>query len=443
MTELAKALLPRRIAGQIVLLVFIAVLITALISAGLQYLERRDFDARAKQHFSMFLMLSAARLLSVTPEGNERAVIVDAMARSNPELNLRLTDEPLPDNINVADFPPFNFLARDLGPGFRLFSDNTDGKGPDAIHHVIIELPDESRVAATLHLFGPPPQPIVGIVQVLLFLAIVLPAILYWATSHLSRRLRTFADAAADYSVDGDHAPLEEDGPEEIRVAARALNRMRDRIAEFVEDRTRMLSSVGHDLRTPITRLRLRTEFIEDNDTREGMKRDLDRMNTMVESALTFLREGYRHEPPARLDLPTLLHTICDEFADLGKDVSYEGPDHLLVEGRTEDLQRAIENLIDNALKFGTHARISLTERDRRAVLAVDDNGPGIPAESRQSMQKPFVRGDDARQEATGGFGLGLSIVSSIARQHRGELELHASESGGLSARIKLPLAPK
>jgi signal transduction histidine kinase len=215
---------------------------------------------------------------------------------------------------------------------------------------------------------------------------------------------------------------------------------MRDRIAGLLADRTRMLSAIGHDLRTPITRLRLRAEFVEDEHTRLDFLKDLDRMNRMVNSALTYIRDGLDVERAIPVDLPALLRTVGDNFTDVGEKVSYEGAEHLNVTARPDALVRAVENLVENALKYGSQAVLRTgRDSDDRIYIEVEDDGVGIAEEQRQAMLEPFVRGDAARSSAAGGFGLGLSITASIARAHGGDLVLSSGTMGGLLARLVLP----
>ncbi len=441
MMKLVDRFLPKRIGSQIVMLVLLTVIVSAAITAANNAIARQNFENAKSQYFNTFLIASAAKLIGDTNDVASRRTILDAVNKARPSVELALMSEPIPDGLVVANMRPFSSFTQDLGAGFRIF---VPAETPlEDIRQICIELPDGTRLDATIHLVGPPPPPIINFPAIMLFLAISLPSIVFWAVFGLSRRLRTFSRAAAEFSIHDVQQPLNEDGPEELRIAARAINRMRERIAEFVDDRTRMLSSVGHDLRTPITRLRLRAEFIEDKDIREGFMRDLDRMHTMVESALTFLRDGYTHGQRNRIDLSAFLQTICDEYADMGNNVDYDGPDQISAEVYVDDLERAISNLVENSLKFGTRARIRLKlTGDDKAIIAVDDDGPGIPAEVRDNMMKPFVRGDDTRHESTGGFGLGLAIVAAISRQHLGELSLTRSDLGGLSAQIMLPLSP-
>jgi len=205
-----------------------------------------------------------------------------------------------------------------------------------------------------------------------------------------------------------------------------------------------MLAAISHDLRTPITRLRLRAEFLEDDHTRTMTLRDLDQMNGLVETALSFVRDGQTGgEGSATLvDVASLVQTVSDAFADVGADVRVAATRHVLVRGRPEELQRAVTNLVDNAVKYGGGARLHIVQAEHRVVVDVQDDGPGILEAEREAMLQPFVRGDRARNlDTASGFGLGLSIVAAIAEAHDGRLILENRRPRGLAARLELPLA--
>lgn len=271
------------------------------------------------------------------------------------------------------------------------------------------------------------------------FVAISLFVFSLWAARSLTRPLTNFANAAESFGLDSVPAPLPETGPEEVRKATRAFNRMQSRITEMSAQRTRMLTSVSHDLRTPITRMRLRAEYIYNSDTKAKLLRDLDQMEAMVGGCLDYLRGGLRQEAVA-LDLASLLQAIVDEFVDVGADARYEGLDHVNVLGSPDDLERAFSNLIDNAVKYGESPEVRLSESDKAAVVEVVDKGPGIPPERRELMLQPFERGDaGASLNANEGFGLGLAIARAIVEGHGGRLTLDERTGGGLIARVSLP----
>ncbi|MGJ0424866.1 ATP-binding protein [Methylocystis sp.] len=268
------------------------------------------------------------------------------------------------------------------------------------------------------------------------FVAISLFIFSLWAALSLTRPLTNFANAAESFGLDSVPAQLAETGPEEVRKATRAFNRMQHRIALMASQRTRMLTSVSHDLRTPITRMRLRAEYIESGDTKLKLLRDLDQMEAMVRSCLDYLRGGFQQEVVA-LDLASLLQAVVDQFGDMGADARYDGVDHLSVLGSPDDLERAFSNLIDNAVKYGKSPEVRLWESDEAAVVEVVDRGPGIPPEKRESMLEPFERGD-VNASANEGFGLGLAIARAIVEAHGGRLTLDERTGGGLIARVSL-----
>jgi signal transduction histidine kinase len=220
---------------------------------------------------------------------------------------------------------------------------------------------------------------------------------------------------------------------------------MRERIRKLIDDRTRMLAAMSHDLRTPLTRLRLRAETLPEGDTRRQVMRDLHLMETMVNTALSFLRDQDGRERDEMVDLPSVLQAICDEFAAIGHDVRYEGPDHLLLRCRADSLARALTNLVDNAVKYGTAATLALAQPgDGTVNVTVTDDGPGIPQEELALVFEPFYRSDQARTlERDRGFGLGLPIAQRIIEGHGGTLTLRTHAPHGLEAVVMLPTAGK
>ncbi len=271
------------------------------------------------------------------------------------------------------------------------------------------------------------------------FVAISLFVFSLWAALSLTRPLTNFANAVESFGLDSVPAQLAETGPEEVRKATRAFNRMQRRIAEMASQRTRMLTSVSHDLRTPITRMRLRAEYIESSDTKAKLLRDLDQMEAMVGGCLDYLRGSFQQEVVA-LDLASLLQAIVDQFVDVGAPARYDGVDHVNVLGSPDDLQRAFSNLIDNAVKYGESPEVRLIESDDAAVVEVVDSGPGIPQAKRELMLEPFERGDAGASSNTNeGFGLGLAIARAIVEAHCGRLTLNERTGGGLIARVSLP----
>jgi signal transduction histidine kinase len=201
-----------------------------------------------------------------------------------------------------------------------------------------------------------------------------------------------------------------------------------------------MLAAISHDLRTPITRMRLRSEFIEDDVQRARMLADLDQMRSMLESVLSFLRNDRKLEAMTLVDLASAMQLVADQFSDMGHKVAYAGPDHAMATARPDDLHRSVTNLVENAVRFGAEATIRLTMSPERAIIDVEDDGPGISDAHKDDMLEPFARGDSARNmDEAAGFGLGLSIARAIALAHGGELSLHDKLPHGLIVRIQIP----
>lgn len=262
----------------------------------------------------------------------------------------------------------------------------------------------------------------------------------FYISRRLSRPLRDLADSA-DRLGRGETVPaLEtERGPEEVRRAAHAFNAMAARIRRFVDDRTRILAAVSHDLRTPITNLRLRVELLEEGETKSRMLETLDELRATVEATLSFTREELGEEA-VRADLSTLVESVCDDYADTGRPVHFTVADRLPLICRTGSLRRALRNLIDNALAYGTTARVSIRSDGAGAEITIADDGPGIPVHDMERVFEPFVRLEASRNRRTGGVGLGLSIARSVIRGHGGDIRLSNRPGGGLDAIIMIPI---
>ncbi len=253
------------------------------------------------------------------------------------------------------------------------------------------------------------------------------------------RPLRRLAEAADRVGHDTVGA-VPEDGPREMRRLVSAFNRMQARITALIDARTQSLAAVGHDLRTPLARLRLRTEAIERADTRNAIAHDVAEMEAMIASLLAFLGGDSDPEKPSALDLAVLCATLVDDATDRGYDVTYVGPDHFELRLRRLAIKRALTNLIENALHYGEHVSVELVPGDGEVTVRVVDDGPGIPEDQMQAVLEPFVRLDPARGRDTIGFGLGLPIVMQAIAAEGGTLTLANRPSGGLMATVTLPI---
>jgi len=200
-----------------------------------------------------------------------------------------------------------------------------------------------------------------------------------------------------------------------------------------------MLAAVSHDLRTPLTRIRLRGEFIEDPDQQARLFRDVDEMQTMVDGALAFFRDDAISERSTTVDLPQLLLTVANDYADQGFQLAYSGPVHATYHGRPFALKRAFTNLIENSIKYATPPDIEVSCEGAAFVVLLSDRGPGIPVDDLSRVFLPYHRLDKSRNRSTGGVGLGLTVAQEIVRGHGGEISLANRLGGGLEARIILP----
>lgn len=241
--------------------------------------------------------------------------------------------------------------------------------------------------------------------------------------------------------VGGDSAEeVPESGTREVRRLIGSFNRMQARIHRLIEDRTQALAAVGHDLRTPLARLRLRADAIKDDDIYQAMEDDLTEMQAMIDSLLEYYGGDANGEAAVRIDLAVMCATIADDYRDRGHDVRYAGPRHLDLTVRRSAIKRALGNLVENGLHYGKRVWITIEAQEKVALIRVEDDGPGIPEDSLDMVLQPFVRLDHARARDTVGLGLGLSIVKRTVDAERGKLTLSNREKGGLRAEICLPI---
>lgn len=261
---------------------------------------------------------------------------------------------------------------------------------------------------------------------------------------HTLRPMRMLARAAEEIGAErigsGREVILPEAGPREVVAVIHAFNAMQARIHRLIDERTQGLAAVGHDLRTPLARMRLRSENIAEAEVRAAFEADVGEMDGMVASLLAFLGGEDDPEPRSRVDLAVIAATLADAAADAGQAVSYHGPDHCEASVRPVALRRALANLIDNAVSYGGAARVVLGEAPGGLVLAVEDDGPGIPAAELERVLEPFARLDHARARNTKGLGLGLAIVARAVAANGGTLALANRAEGGLRATIRLPV---
>lgn len=300
-----------------------------------------------------------------------------------------------------------------------------------------VKLADGSPVIVDARRVG---MPVSNWVMWLLAIQLVVLAVCAWfAVRLVTRPLARLAAAADELGPDLKARTLGEEGPTEVAHAARAFNAMQRRIAGYMAERVEILAAISHDLQTPITRMRLRTELMDNEKDQLKFRQDLDAMNALVREGVTYARTLHgATEPPLRIDADALLESMVADYEDSGQAVQLEGRIDAPIVTRPNALRRILVNLIDNALKFGSDVRVRVHAEADRLVVAVLDNGPGIPPDELEAVLKPFYRVESSRNRSTGGTGLGLAIAHQLAMAMGAELSLHNRSEGGLEARVTL-----
>ena len=401
--------------------------------------QARDLAVRVVNLYRTIAAIDPARRVTVLAELHPGSDLAVALSPAPPEVDM--PEMPLPDqrplrvNMNLAFFGPSQLHWQQLviygGYMWR-----------QAV--VAMRLPNGEwlNVTAELQPLRPWHSPAFLIAFIAMSAAAALLAL--WAVRRLTAPVRTLAAAAEALGRDVNAPPLPETGPTEVAIAAIAFNTMASRIRRFVQDRTELLTAIGHDLRTPITRLKLRAEFVEDDEQRGKILADLEELEAMVSATLAFGRDVRAGEPVSPLDLAELLRTILDDVGDARPDIldklGYDGPAHLTVQARPLSLKRALVNLVSNAVTYGGSVRARLSQPDRMVVIEIEDDGPGISLTEMDRVFEPFHRGEPSRNRETGGVGLGLPIARNIMRAHGGDITLANRPSGGIKATATLPV---
>ena len=370
-------------------------------------------------------------------------------AASNPALGVLWSEHrssfELPPNGTSIDLDKSPVLHQLLGEAehkIEVFQPaNWPAESSQARYVLLMQLNDGSWLSFT------PSQRSWGMSAALRFAVVVaLGLVAAWlvarfATRQLADPLQRFTSAVQRFGTDLNAPAIEIEGPREIRQAIIAYNTMQAKIQQFIAERTLMLASISHDLRAPLTRIRLRCEFIEDIDQQRKLIRDTDEMQSMINCALGFFRDESLREQTTTFDLSELLQTVIDDYSDQGIAVDFSGPPHLVYFGRPVGIKRMTTNLLENAVKYARHPRIELINGKCSICIEVSDEGPGIPDSELENVFVPFFRLEPSRNRDSGGVGLGLSSARAMARQHGGELLLRNRIGGGLTAQVELPHA--
>ncbi len=397
-------------------------------------------------------------VLNRTPE-NQREVMLRAAQR--PIFHARLMDGPLP---GVVDDPGAEAVLlkqrvqQALSPPPRpvivarryRYTEIFDGQETWVENGVSVEISLADGQWVIFHSTLNLPDPVDPVAEryahirlaAWIATSLALAGLVTWVAScRVVRPLSRLAAAAEHLSVSGDAPQIVTRGPREVEQVIEAFNDMQDRLRRFTADRTRMIAALSHDLRTPLTRLkeRIETNALPDQ---ERVLADLDAMNRMIESVLSFARDETRSEPRSLVDLSALVEGLCLDAADAGEPVSFSGPRGVTLLCRPTALRRAFGNL-DNAVKYGKSASVTLTEEPGHVIITVADEGPGIPRYEREKVFEPFYRVDAARDPDQAGVGLGLSVARSILWEHGGEVRLESRATSGLSVIVSLPTVPE
>lgn len=445
-----KRLWPKSLGAQLALLVALALGVAQAVNFALL------LQATQRQNFVATATLAIARLAE-TVQRTRTGQTTPAMLRGS----MASSASPISAQMEVR--PDIAAHARDLlgevGIGVgeikaaivpaREFQVQMDGNGrmlrrasvqQRRIVVVSAEMAPQHWVTTAAPL--PPLNP--GVFGGLIFQTIVLYGFVLltvlWVGNRLARPLAELRHAAERFDRTAPAAPIAEQGPDDIRRLIAAFNAMRTRISGMLDEKDRMLGAIGHDLRTPLASLRVRTELVEDEGERARMAATIDDMNRTLDDILSLARLGRPSEPEQRVDLPALIDSVAEEFEDIGADVTVEEAPRLAVPMRQNLIKRALRNLIENALKYGERARVRVRAAEGAALVEVDDDGPGIPPEEIERMFQAFTRLESSRSRETGGSGLGLALARAIVEAHGGKLTLANREEGGLRATVLLPV---
>lgn len=461
--------LPQSLFGRLMLVLASGLVVAQLLSAAINLAERDTVLVRAMGMQPAQRIADVVRLLdSLNPA--ERARIVSVL--NVPPMVVSLDRAPVSeqsDSTNGAHAAMFAAVLRAALGDERPIRVTMTGTPPVWMHGPV---PASGRFPVDgpfgpsgMHRFPPDgvsmltqvrlqdgtwasfdtqlPQAAAGLPwRVLLTLAILLAAVLllsYVAVRWVTRPLNLLATAADELGRDINRPPLPESGPIEVNRAARAFNTMQARLVRFIDERTRLLTAMSHDLKTPITRMRLRAELLENDGLREKFEHDLVDMETMVTQTLEFMRGLTQREPEQPVDVMALLESLQADNEAMGRTVTINGRVTHPFSAVPQLLKRCISNLIDNAIVYGQRAEIRVDEGSSELTIRVRDHGPGIPDAELEKVFEPFFRLEGSRSRETGGTGLGLSIARNIARADGGEVRLRNHENGGLEAILTLP----
>ncbi|MEP3045897.1 MAG: ATP-binding protein [Roseibium sp.] len=466
----AKLLWPKKLATQLILLLLVAILVAQAIALVIFHDQRRIAMVALARDNVLSRAVSIAELLEETPP-NLQSRILDASSTRFAAFWVNGT--PLAPKPGESGFEKKlqAFAAERLGPDkiihINIHSDEKRGPSvrdrnrpdreawrnvprKDRPAHLrrVMSKPEDLSFSVQLSngdwlnmatSYRPPPGALIPLIVQLTLMALAIVGIVAFAVRRVTRPLNELAIAAEKLGRGEDVPSLDPSGPSEVRALTNAFNDMQERLTRFVKDRTRMLAAISHDLRTPITSLRLRAEFIDDDENREKMIETLDDMSAMTEAALRFAKDEASEEPAELADLGALLESLSDDQQDLGHKCQAIIPERIILSCRPRSLKRAFRNLIENGIRYGNAVQVTAEKTANQIIVRIMDEGSGIPEHQMNDVFEPFVRLEESRSEETGGIGLGLAITRSIIHAHGGTIELRNRDQGGLEAVVTLP----
>ncbi|MGH8161280.1 MAG: ATP-binding protein [Gammaproteobacteria bacterium] len=439
-------LLPRSLFGRLVLILVVGLIVALVVAAAINLHERSHMMQHASTQRAVEYLATIVKVFDRIPSRSQIGITrvlgtrhwrvdigVPPPAATVPKAN-RAFVQDLRTTLGTHYLVRFGQVGRNLHP---LASND-----PDASHRdmIAIRLSDGNWLRFTdrrHHHNGPAWSPSL-LIELAVLLAILIAFSLF-ALWRATRPLAMLAGAARSLGRDIRRSPLDETGPTEVHRAAAAFNLMQRKLLGFIEGRVRLLTAISHDLKTPVTRLRLRAEMLEDTALAEDINRDLDEMDGMLQATLAYLRGEAEREPTQPLDVNALLESMVSDAQALGQPVTLSGRAQATYPARPRALHRAIENLVQNALRYGGGAEITVAEEPRALTIRIADRGPGIPEDELEQVFEPFYRVEASRNRATGGTGLGLAIAREVAEAHGGTLTLANRDGGGLVASLSLP----
>lgn len=432
---MARRWLPASMAARLYLIIFTGLLLAQCLSFALLYVERTQSATAVMFNTLEHDVGTSVAVLDRLPAA-ERPRWLDRLERDNyfyilgpGEAGRTLATARSRDAVRM--------IAREVGPGYRVYG-NTIAMSPER-YQVHFTLHDGSPLTLEI---TPHMKPLAAWLPFVFALQVVLLLLCTWLAVRLATRpLATLAEAADAMKPAADGPRMPQDGPAEVARAARAFNTMQDRIAAHLKERLHILSAIAHDLQTPITRMRLHVEALDESPGQHKLMGDLRELEHLVREGLAYARSAHGGaEAPVRMDIAAFVESLVFDYQDAGQPVSLGEASGGTAMVRPQALRRVLGNLVDNAVKYGGSAEVDV-QRDGDGTLriAVADRGPGIPEEELERVLQPFYRLETSRNRDTGGSGLGLAIAAQLTQSIGGRLALARRDGGGLLATVWLP----